>query len=214
MRRQRTDASEYSGHDDGGGSRDVHDSLPRQVLRRMGLSSPTWKTLVIWSSVSADIEPGLAWHTWKNIETWPRLSPLVAEASWSSGDPWRPGSDFIEISNLGFPLPRAGSAHRVASVDPGRSAEWHGVGRSLRSANLWRFEARTDGGVRICAVAVFHGTAIGLAKRFVARRWRGLHQDQLDGVVTMVRMRQQDQLAQRDRRAKERTTDKEAIDHD
>ena len=112
------------------------------------------------------------------------MSPLVNATQWTSGDPWRPGSEFVAELNLGLRSETA--KNRVMSVDPGRSAEWGQSRGGLRTAHLWRFEPRRSGGVHITSVAVFHGSSIGVQNPFVAKRLRRLFQAQVEGLVDMV----------------------------
>ena len=164
----------------------VSDRLVMQVLNRMGIDSPSWKSLIMINLADAEADPKQVWLTWADITNWPSMSPLVNATHWTSGDPWRPGSEFVAELNLGLPQWNEMVKNRVMSVDPGRSAEW-GLSRGgLRTAHLWRFEPRPSGGVHITSVAVFHGSSIGVRKPFVARRWQRLFQAQLDGLVDMA----------------------------
>jgi hypothetical protein len=164
----------------------VNDRLVMQVLNRMGIDSPSWKSLIVLNFADAEADPERVWLTWADIDNWPSMSPLVDATRWTSGDPWRPGSEFVTKLNLGFRLWSETSKMRVVSVDPGRSAEWGQSRRGLRMANLWRFEPRQSGGVHITSVAVFHGSSIGILKPFVAKRWQRLFQAQADGLVNMA----------------------------
>jgi hypothetical protein len=164
----------------------VNDRLVMQVLNRMGIDSPSWKSLIVLNFADAEAAPERVWLTWADIDNWPSMSPLVNATRWTSGDPWRPGSEFVAKLNLGFRLWSETSKMRVVSVDPGRSAEWGQSRRGLRMANLWRFEPRQSGGVHITSVAVFHGSSIGVLKPFVAKRWQRLFQAQVDGLVNMA----------------------------
>jgi hypothetical protein len=162
----------------------VSDHLVMHVLNRMGIDSPSWKSLIVLSSADAEADPERVWRTWADIDNWPSMSPLVNATKWTSGDHWRPGSEFVAELNL-----RLGSEtakNRVMSVDPGRSAEWGQSGGGLRTAHLWRFEPRQSGGVHITSVAVFHGSSIGVLKPFVAKRWRQLFQAHVNGLVDMA----------------------------
>lgn len=164
----------------------LSDCLVMQVLDRMGVESPSWKSLIVLSSADAEADSERVWVTWADIGNWPSMSPLVNATRWTSGDPWRPGSEFVVELNLG-PGRRSGTARmRVVSVDPGRSAEWGQSTGRRRTANLWRFEPRLNGGVHITSVAVFHGPSIGVLKPFVARRWQRLFQSQVAGLVEMA----------------------------
>jgi hypothetical protein len=164
----------------------VSDRLVMQVLDRMGIDSPSWRSLVVLNFADAEADPERVWLTWADIDNWPSMSPLVNATRWTSGDPWRPGSEFVAKLNLGFRLWSETSKMRVVSVDPGRSAEWGQSRKGLRMANLWRFEPRQSGGVHITSVAVFHGSSIGVLKPFVAKRWQRLFQAQVEGLVNMA----------------------------
>jgi len=164
----------------------VSDRLVTQVLDRMEIDSPSWKSLIVHNLADAVADPERVWLTWADIDNWPSMSPLVIATRWTSGDPWRPGSEFVAELNLGLRLPRETAKNRVMSVDPGRSAEWGQSTGGLRTAHLWRFEPRSSGGVRITSVAVFHGSSIGVLKPFVAKRWRQLFQAQVEGLVDMA----------------------------
>jgi hypothetical protein len=162
----------------------VSDGLVMHVLDRMGIDSPSWKSLIVLSSADAEADPELVWLTWADIDNWPSMSPLVNATQWTSGDLWRPGSEFVAKLNLGLGSETA--KNRVMSVDPGRSAEWGQSRGGLRTAHVWRFEPRQSGGVHITSVAVFHGSSIGVLKPFVAKRWRRLFQAQVEGLVDMA----------------------------
>ncbi len=166
----------------------VSDGLVMHVLDRMGIDSPSWKSLIVLSSADAAADPERVWLTWADIDNWPSMSSLVNATQWTSGDPWRPGSEFVAELNLGrrLRLWSETAKNRVMSVDPGRSAEWGQSGGGRRTAHLWRFEPRQSGGVHITSVAVFHGSSIGVQKPFVAKRLRRLFQAQVEGLVDMV----------------------------
>jgi hypothetical protein len=164
----------------------VSDHLVIRVLNRMGIDSPSWKSLIVLNLAFAQADPERVWLTWAHIDRWPKMSPLVNATRWTSGDPWRPGSEFVAELNLGLPLWNETAKHRVTSVDPGRSAEWVWSGGGLQTAYLWRFEPHESGGVHITSVAVFHGSSIGVLKPFVAKRWQRLFQAQLEGLVDMA----------------------------
>jgi hypothetical protein len=164
----------------------VSDRLVMQVLDRMGIDSPSWRSLVVLNFADAEADPERVWLTWADIDNWPSMFPLVNDTRWTSGDPWRPGSEFVAEQNLGFPLWSETAKNRVISVDPGRSAEWGQSRGGRRTAHLWRFEPRPSGGVRITSVAVFHGSSIGVLKPFVAKRWQRLFQAQVEGLVDMA----------------------------
>ena len=164
------------------------DRLVMHVLNRMGLDSPSWKSLIVLNFADAEADSKLVWLTWADIDNWPSMSPLVNSTRWTSGEPWRPGSEFVAELNLGLRLGGKTAKNRVVSVDPGRSAEWGRSRRGLRTAHLVRFEPRQSGGVRITSVAVFHGSSIGVLKPFVAKRWQRLFQSQVEGLVNMADM--------------------------
>lgn len=161
------------------------DGLVVQVLNRMGIGSPSWKSLIVLNLADAEVDPELVWLTWADIENWPLMSPLFNATRWTSGDPWRPGSEFVAELNVGRRLGGMTANDRVMSVDTGKSAEWGQSRAGLRTAHLWRFEPRQGGGVHITSVAVFHGLSIGLRKPFVAKKWQRLFQAQIDGLVEM-----------------------------
>lgn len=162
------------------------DRLVMQVLNRMGIGSPSWRSLIVLNLADAEADPGRVWLTWADIDNWPSMSPLVNATRWTSGDPWRPGSEFVVEMNLGLRLGSKTAKKRVMSVDPGQSAEWSQSRGGLRTAHLWRFEPRQSGGVHITSVAVFHGSSIGVLKPFVAKRWQRLFQAQIEGLVDMA----------------------------
>lgn len=162
------------------------DRLVMQVLNRMGIGSPSWRSLIVVNSADAEADAERVWLTWADIENWPSMSPLVNATRWTSGDPWRPGSEFVVEMNLGSWLRNKTAKRRVISVDPGQSAEWSQSKGGLEAAHLWRFEPRQSGGVRITSVAVFHGRSIGILKPFVAKKWQRLFQAQVDGLVNMA----------------------------
>jgi hypothetical protein len=162
------------------------DGLVTHVLNRMGIDSPSWKSLIVLGSADAAADPERVWLTWADIDNWPSMSPLVNATQWTSGDPWRPGSEFVAELNLGLRPGSETAKNRVMSVDPGRSAEWSQSNGGLRTEHLWRFEPRQSGGVHVTSVAVFHGSSIGVQKPFVAKRWRRLFQAQVEGLVDMA----------------------------
>jgi len=164
----------------------VSDRLVMHVLNRMGIDLPSWRSLVVLNLADAEADPERVWLTWADIANWPSMSPLVNAARWTSGDPWRPGSEFVAELNLGLRPGGETAKNRVMSVDPGRSAEWSLCGGGLRTAHLWRFEPRSSGGVHITNVAVFHGSPMGVLKPFVAKRWQQLFKAQVDGLVDMA----------------------------
>ena len=165
---------------------EVSERLVIDVLNRMGIESPSWKSLIVLNLADAEADPERVWLTWADIDNWPSMSPLVNTTQWASGDPWRPGSEFVAELNLGLPQGSETAKNRVMSVDPGRSAEWGLSGGGLRTAHLWRFEPRQSGGVHITSVAVFHGSSMGILKPFVAKRWQRLFQAQVEGLVDMA----------------------------
>ena len=162
----------------------VSDRLVMHVLNRIGIDSPSWKSLIMLNLADAEADPERVWLTWADLDNWPSMSSLVNATRWTSGDPWRPGSEFVAELELG--LGSETSKNRVMSVDPGRSAEWGHSRGGLQTAHLWRFEPRQGGGVHITSVAVFHGSSIGILKPFVAKRWRRLFQAQVEGLVDMA----------------------------
>ncbi len=168
------------------GMAQVNDRLTKQVLLRMGIESPSWRSLIVQSVADTDADVGHVWATWSDIGNWSAISSLVTDARWTFGDPWRPGSEFVEELDLGFPLRSETRRKSVVSVDPGRSAEWGQSEGRQRTARLWHFEPRPSGGVRISSVAVFHGSLFGIARPFVAKRWRRLLQAQVDALVAAV----------------------------
>jgi hypothetical protein len=164
----------------------VSDGLVVHVLDRMGIDSPSWRSLIVLSSADAEAAPERVWLTWADLDNWPSMSSLVNASRWTSGDPWRPGSEFVAELDLGLGLGSKAAKNRVMSVDPGRSAEWGQSRGGLRTAHLWRFEPLQSGGVHITSVVVLHGSSIGVLKPVLAKRWRRLFQAQVEGLVDMA----------------------------
>jgi len=162
------------------------DDLVMQVVDRMGIGSLSWKSLVMVNLADATVDPDRVWLAWANIDKWPSMSPLVISTRWASGEPWRPGSEFVAEMRLGLRFWRGTAENRVIAVDPGQSAEWGQSRAGVRRADLWRFEPREGGGAHITSVTVFHGAPIGVMKPFVAKRWQRLFRAQTEGLVEMA----------------------------
>ena len=158
-----------------------------RALSRIDVESPTWQTLVVGAHAESDMSPKQIWSTWSRIEDWAGMSPLVATARWTNGQPWRVGSQFVQELNLGFPIGRDTAEERVMSVEPGVAAEWGRKKRGLRAIHLWRFDPLGIGGVRITNVEVLHGPVIGFVKPFVAARWHRLFEAQIEGLISKAR---------------------------
>lgn len=158
-----------------------------QALSRIDIAAPAWKTLLVIACAETDLPPDLMWHTWKNVDDWPAMSPLVAAARWTEGQPWRVGSELVQQLNLGFPFRSKPSGERVISVEPGVAAEWGTNSQASLTVHVWRFDPLDPGGVRITNVEVFHGSFIGVVKPLVARRWQRLFQAQVDGLINFAR---------------------------
>jgi hypothetical protein len=163
-----------------------NDRLVMQVLNRMGIDSPSWKSFIAVNSAESEADPERVWLTWADIDNWPSMSPLVNATRWTSGEPWRPGSEFVAELDIRPRLRTETAKKRVISVDPGRSAEWGQSRRGLQTAQLWRFEPRQGGGAHITNVAIFHGSSIGVLKPFVAKRWQRLFQAHIESLIDMA----------------------------
>lgn len=158
-----------------------------EALKGIGVTRPTWRTLVVLATAETDLAPKALWDSWSRIEGWAAMTPLITSAEWVSGDPWQPGSAFVQGLSLGFPVGSQASQETVGSVIPGESAQWDKEEKGIRSNHIWRFDSLEDGGTRITNVEVFHGLTIGLIKAFVAKRWQRHFQAHVDGLVEATR---------------------------
>jgi len=154
-----------------------------EALEGIGVTRSTWKTLVVLASAETDLPPKALWDSWSRIEGWAAMTPLITSAEWVNGDPWQPGSAFVQGLSLGFPVGSQTSDETVGSVIPGVSAQWVKDEKGIRSNHIWQFDSLENGGTHITNVEVFHGLTIGLIKVFVAKRWQRLFQAHVDGLV-------------------------------
>lgn len=154
------------------------------ALRKIEVEKPTWKTVIAAASQETDLPAAFLWKIWSQLETWPLWSKRLHIATrWVGKPAWEVGSTFEQNLDLGFPLGKMTSAETVRAVIPGESVVWWKAENGVKSCHIWQFETLRDNRTRITNVEVFHGTAIGLVKPFVAKRWQQLFEQSVAGLI-------------------------------
>jgi hypothetical protein len=153
-------------------------------LQKLGIEKPSWKTVIPAASQDVEIPQGILWDTWSKLEEWPAWSkPFHLATRWVGTSGWEVGAQFEQDLNLGFPLGKITSAETVGAVVPRQSVMWWKEERGVRSCHRWEFESLSESQTRITNVEVFHGTAIGLVKPFVARKWQHMFEQAVAGLI-------------------------------
>src|SRR5262245_25067519 len=168
-----------------GGTMDTTDHRAVAIcLEQIGVTAPTWKTLVVSAGAIADKPADRLWTTWSDVRRWPEWStPLHVAVRWVDGDSFAPGAKFEQVIQLGFPVGRITSLETVGMTESGRYVSWSKRASGMRSCHRWQFEPLPDGRTRVSNVEVFHGTPVGLIKPLVGKRWRVLFQTSVDNLI-------------------------------
>src|SRR5271170_8242739 len=78
------------------------------ALRPIGLTAPSWQTVVLFASRDTDLPPAKLWATWERLEGWPGWAgPLMVETRWLDAPGWRVGARFEQVRDLGLLLNRS-----------------------------------------------------------------------------------------------------------
>lgn len=158
-------------------------------LERTGQARANWKTLVVTGSAVSEIPVSRLWETWTELERWPQWSPLHQATTWVAGGSFTVGARFDQRLDLGFPVGTTTGHVTLDLVEPARRVSWSGDDNGLRSCHLWQFTALPDGSTEVSNVEVFSGTALGLIRPLVARRWRRRFQAAVDGLIAQTAAR-------------------------
>ncbi|NUT21841.1 MAG: hypothetical protein HOV77_21920 [Hamadaea sp.] len=152
-------------------------------LAKIGQAEPDWKTLVVEGSRSSAVPVEQLWATWIDLESWPSWSPIHRSVKLVDARPLSVGSSFDQELELGFPVGVQHERARFDEFEPQARASWSGDKNGVRSCHVWRFEPTPGGGTHVHNVEIFVGTTIGLVKSLVAKRWNGLFQAAVDGLI-------------------------------
>jgi hypothetical protein len=155
-------------------------------LGRIGVTSPGWQTLIVKGSAVTPASPERVWAVWSDLATWPRWSPLHVRVSWAGAPGFTAGAQFDQMIGLGFPVGTKTQRVVVDAAEPAARASWSGYENGIRNCHLWSFTPTGDGGTRISDVEAFTGTAIGLVRPLVGRRWNSMFQRAADGLARIA----------------------------
>jgi hypothetical protein len=158
---------------------------PREsALQTIGLSKPTWQTLIVAAAQEIDLPAAGLWETWSRLGDWPLWStPLHLAAHWAGAPGWATGASFTQTINLGFPIGQLISTETVVAYIPGRQVSWARDQKGIRSCHIWDFEPLAVDRTRVTNLEVFHGLPIGLLKPLVAGRWQQLFAQSVAGLA-------------------------------
>jgi hypothetical protein len=159
-----------------------------EALAQLGLRKPGLKTLVV--AVSRDVlVPHLAvWDAWQQLDRWAQWNDgLHVAAHWLGPAGWKPGNQFEQVLNLGFPVGQVSVTEMIDAVVPGESVRWKRDDFGLRTCHIWRFEKLPDGNTRVTTAEVFDGPMMLLLKPFVGGRWQKRVTAGVDGLVRDAR---------------------------
>jgi uncharacterized membrane protein len=152
-------------------------------LTKVGQAERDWRTLVVVGSGSSNAPVAQLWTLWSDLERWPAWSPIHRSVKLVDAKPLSVGGSFDQELELGFPVGVQRERATFDEFEPQVRASWSGDKNGVRSCHVWRFEPTPDGGTRVHNVEIFVGTTIGLVKPFVAKRWNGLFQRAVDGLI-------------------------------
>src|SRR5262245_50259423 len=97
----------------------THDDDVAFCLEQIGITEPSWRTLVTAAQAVTDQPADRLWATWSDLPRWPEWStPLHLAARWAGADSFTPGAKFEQVIQLGFPLGRTTSHETVRVVEP------------------------------------------------------------------------------------------------
>jgi len=156
----------------------------RYAFDRIGLERPSWQTLIVSVTQDVELPAERLWATWSDLESWPRWSaPLHQATRWTGAPGWVPGATFEQTLQLGFPLGRSAYPVTVRAAEPGRMVSWWEAEGSVRSCHIWLFEELAPGRTRVTDTEVFEGLATGLLKPLLRPRWQRLFERSVDGLA-------------------------------
>lgn len=164
----------------------MNEALIQAALEDIGISKPTWKTLVVYASEETELPCEELWEMWGQLENWSDYSPLFEATRWIGDPGWKVGAKFEQTLILGFPLGATRSQETIDAVEPGRRVSWSKDKNGVKSKHVWLFEELPDGDTRIINLEVFHGTLIGLIKPLVKDRWTRLFKATVEGLINAV----------------------------
>src|SRR5262245_57263070 len=128
----------------------THDDDVAFCLEQIGVTKPSWQTLVTAAEAVTAQPADRLWAAWSDLPRWPEWStPLHVCARWTSGDSFAPDAQFEQVIQLGFPLGRTTSRETVRVVAPGRMASWAKEENGVRSCHVWQFKPLPDGRTRV-----------------------------------------------------------------
>ena len=158
------------------------------ALRPLGVSEPSWQTLVIYAARDIELPREQVFDSWSKLDAWASWArPLVVQARWLDTPGWRVGARFEQTLDLGFPLDRLRRLETVTAADPGRLVSWSQEESGVRTNHVWSFEDLPNGGTRIVDFEIFQGVLAGFGRPLVERRWQQRFDDALTGLVAYAR---------------------------
>ncbi|GHJ49321.1 hypothetical protein Cs7R123_66630 [Catellatospora sp. TT07R-123] len=160
-----------------------HEHNVTYCLERITAPTAGWKTLVAQASAVTDASPQQVWRVWSDLSGWPGWSPLHTATAWAGTPGFAVGARFDQTLALGFPVGTKTEQATLAELEPGSRAAWAGDSGGVRSCHSWQFTPTASGGTHISNVEALTGTAVGLVRPLVARRWNSMFQGAVDGLV-------------------------------
>jgi hypothetical protein len=157
-------------------------------LQPLGITAPSWQTMVLFAARDTDLPPARLWAAWEKLEAWPGWSGgLVVETRWIDTPGWRAGARFEQVLDLGLMLNRVRSTEMVGVADSGRLVSWWKDQNGIKSNHVWSFEALPDGGSRVVDLEILHGPVVGLARPLAEQAWQHRFDAAVDGLILAAR---------------------------
>jgi hypothetical protein len=162
-------------------------------LQPLGITTPSWQTMVLLASRDTDLPPARLWAAWEKLEAWPSWSGgLVVEARWIDTPGWRAGARFEQVRDLGLTLNRVRGVETVGVADTNRSdggrlVSWWKDQGGIKANHVWAFEPLPDGGARVIDLEIVHGPLIGLARPVAEQAWQRRLDAEVDGLILAAR---------------------------
>ena len=152
-------------------------------LQRIGRDSAGWNTLLVTGAADTPVPAESLWAAWTDLPRWPLWSPLHRSVTWAGTAGPAAGAVFDQQISLGFPIGTTTEHVTIDLLEPARRVAWAGESSGVRSCHLWSFTRLRHGGTHVSNVEAFAGLPVALLRPLVTRRWNGLFQAAVDGLI-------------------------------
>lgn len=157
-------------------------------LQPIGVTAPSWQTMVLLAARDTDLPPARLWAAWEKLEAWPSWSGgLVVETRWIDTPGWRSGARFEQVRDLGWALGRLRTVETIGVADTGRFVSWWKDLGGIKSNHVWSFEPLPGGGSRVVDLEILHGPVIGAARPLAEQAWQRRLDADVDGLILAAR---------------------------